>query len=49
MFVPSIGFTLAGLWLDGKWQTTPWLMFAGIILGFIVAVLAVKLQLKRLT
>jgi hypothetical protein len=48
MFVPSVGFTLAGLWLDGKMQTTPWLMFAGIIFGLLIAVLAVKLQLKRL-
>jgi ATP synthase protein I len=25
---------LVGRWLDGKWGTTPWLMIAGVVLGF---------------
>lgn len=48
MFIPSIGFTLLGIWCDNRWQTTPWLMFAGIILGMTIAALAVKLQYKKL-
>lgn len=48
MFVPSIGFTLLGMWLDSEWGTTPWLMFIGIIIGLVIAALAVWLQYKRL-
>jgi F0F1-type ATP synthase assembly protein I len=48
MFVPSISGTFLGIWLDGKWDTTPWLMFGGIILGFLVAAFAVWVQYKRL-
>lgn len=48
MFVPSVGMTFAGLWLDAKLHTTPWLLFAGSILGLIVAALAVRIQYKRL-
>jgi F0F1-type ATP synthase assembly protein I len=48
MFIPSIGLTLLGVWCDQRWHTTPWLMFAGIILGMIVAALAVWLQYKKL-
>lgn len=49
MFVPSVGLTLMGLWLDGIWQTMPWLMLAGAVIGLLVAVFAVKMQLKKLT
>lgn len=48
MFVPSIGLTLLGIWCDNKWQTTPWLMFAGIILGLLLAALAVWLQYRKI-
>ncbi len=48
MFVPSIGFTLLGLWLDGKWNTAPWIMLTGSIVGLVVAAMAVKFQLKKL-
>ncbi len=47
MFVPSIGFTLLGVWLDNKLQTAPWLLFLGIIVGLSVAAWAVKIQLKK--
>lgn len=43
MFVPSIGCTLLGVWLDMK----PWLMFAGVVLGFVGAYLLVNKQLGR--
>lgn len=48
MFVPSLGGTFLGVWLDGKWNTTPWLMFEGIILGFLVAAFAVWVQYRKL-
>jgi hypothetical protein len=48
MFVPSIGFTLLGVWLDGQFGTKPWLMTSGIILGLAGAVLLVRKQLSDL-
>jgi hypothetical protein len=48
MFVPSIGLTFLGLWLDGKWDTAPWLMLTGSIVGLAIAAMAVKFQLKKL-
>lgn len=46
MFVPSISFTLIGVWLDSVFATKPWLMFGGIILGFFGAYLLVANQIK---
>ena len=52
MFVPSIGFTVLGVWADtriltftGESATKPWFMVAGIIIGCLGAVLLVKKQL----
>ncbi len=47
MFVPSIGCTLLGVWLDSVFGLKPWLMFAGVILGFVGAYLLVNKQLGR--
>lgn len=44
MFVPTIGFTMLGVWLDQQWHTKPWLMFVGIALGFVFACLLVRRQ-----
>ena len=46
MFVPSIGFTLLGVWADAQLGTKPWLMAAGILIGFIGAFLLVKKQIS---
>ena len=46
MFVPSIGCTLLGVWADQHFGTSPWLMIAGIVLGFSGAFLLVKKQLS---
>jgi len=27
-------FALLGLWLDGRWNTGPWLLIVGVFLGF---------------
>lgn len=48
MFVPSIGLTLLGAWLDSRLQTAPWLLLAGSIFGLIIAALAVSMQLKKI-
>lgn len=48
MFVPAVGFTLMGVWLDNQFSVKPWLMFVGIIIGIITAVLLVKKQIAGL-
>lgn len=48
MFVPSVGLTLLGVWLDKQWSTKPWLMFVGILLGCVGAILLVWAQLRGL-
>ena len=45
MFVPSIGFTLLGVWLDGQLSTKPWLMIIGIGVGCLLAFVLVYRQL----
>lgn len=47
MFVPSVGLTIGGLLLDKQFQTTPWLMIAGIIVGTAIAILLVRAQMKK--
>jgi hypothetical protein len=49
MFVPSVGLTFVGLWLDGKWHTAPWLMMLGVVAGVLIAIMAVKLQIKKIS
>lgn len=48
MFVPSVGLTLLGVYLDEQFQTKPWLMIIGILIGFLGAFLLVKAQIGRL-
>ena len=48
MFVPSIGMTLLGVWLDTVFTTKPWLMIIGIIVGFAFAILLVKKQMETI-
>ena len=33
---PLVGFFLGG-WLDKRFHTSPWLMLAGLVLGFVAA------------
>jgi len=47
LFVPTVGLTVLGLVLDKQFATTPWLMIVGIVIGTVLAVLLVKLQLKK--
>ena len=48
MFVPSVGFTLLGVWADAEWNTKPWLMAVGIVIGAASAYLLVSRQIARL-
>jgi hypothetical protein len=45
MFVPSIGFTLLGVWGDTIFATKPWLMICGVVFGFVMAGVLVKRQI----
>lgn len=47
MFVPTIGLLLIGNALDEHWNTKPWLLLSGVVLGGIVAAYLVKLQLAK--
>ena len=47
LFVPLVGFTIAGLLLDKKLETKPWIMIISIILGAVIAYLLVQAQLKK--
>lgn len=46
MFIPSVGFTLLGVWADAQLGTKPWLMVAGIVVGCLGAYLLVAKQIK---
>ena len=48
MFVPGIGGTLLGLWLDRQFGTLPWLLITGIVLGSVTAFMLVRRQLKKI-
>ncbi|PID33447.1 hypothetical protein CR969_00720 [Candidatus Saccharibacteria bacterium] len=48
MFVPSVGLTLLGVWLDKVFELKPWLMIGGILIGFSLAGLLVKRQIDRI-
>lgn len=48
MFVPAVGFTLLGVWLDGQFGTKPWLMFVGIAVGVLGAWLLVIKQVDEI-
>ena len=48
MFVPSVGMTLLGVWLDATFETKPWLMLAGIVIGLALAIVLVRRQLNTI-
>lgn len=47
LFVPTIGFTLIGAWLDAQLHSLPWCMIAGIVLGSLLAIALVRRQLHE--
>ena len=48
MFLPTIGLTLLGLWLDNVSGTKMRWLLAGIISGAIVSVILVALQIAKI-
>lgn len=48
MFVPSIGLTLLGVWLDSEWRMKPWFMISGIVVGTIAAIVLVRRQINSI-
>lgn len=46
-FVPTIGGTLLGIWLDSIFHTAPIFAIILIILGFLTAMVLVTLQIKE--
>lgn len=48
MFLPTIGLTLLGLWLDNVSGTKMRWLLAGIISGAIISVILVALQIAKI-
>ncbi len=47
MFIPIVGLTLLGVWLDRSINTKPWATLLGIVVGTLIAGLLVKRQLQK--
>jgi hypothetical protein len=47
MFVPTIPLIILGDSLDKQWNTKPWLMLAGAVVGGLIAAWLIRLQLRR--
>ena len=47
LFIPTIGMTIAGVYLDNQIDTKPWLTIVGIVLGTILAAMLVRNQLQK--
>jgi len=49
-FAATIGvFTYAGYWADTNWGTRPWLMVAGVFLGFGLALYSMLAKIGNLS
>jgi len=48
MFIPMIGFTLLGVWVDQRVGSKPWLMVLGIAIGTMGAILLVRNQIRAI-
>ena len=46
MAVPTVGLFLLGDWADRQFVTKPWLMFAGLIVGIVLAAGLITHQIK---
>lgn len=47
--VPVVGLTLVGIYIDKHAGTKPWVTLAGSILGFVIAGLLIKRQIRAIT
>ncbi len=48
LFVPSVGGTVAGLWIDVSYDTRPWFTIIGVILGTLLAIFLVYAQIRAI-
>lgn len=46
-FVPTIGGTLLGIWLDSIFHTAPVLLIVTVLVGFGLSIVLVTLQIKQ--
>lgn len=46
--VPIVAFALGGRWLDRKFETSPWLLLAGIFLSLIVSSWLVYFKMAKI-
>lgn len=47
LFIPSIGGTLLGLWVDKSVETTPLFTVIGVLVGSLIAFWLVYIQIKK--
>lgn len=47
--VPVIGMTMLGIYVDTHYGTKPWLTLTGTVVGFVLAGLLVKRQIKAVS
>lgn len=47
MFVPTLGGTFIGLWLDSVYKTEPWCSIGGLAIGIVVTAVLIKQQYKQ--
>lgn len=47
MFIPTIGLLLVGRHFDVEFNTKPWLMLAGVLVGAVIAAMLIRSQFKR--
>ena len=47
MFVPTIGLTVLGVYIDKSINTLPWCTLAGIAVGSVIAGMLIRRQLKK--
>jgi membrane protein YdbS with pleckstrin-like domain len=46
--IPIVLFAFAGRWLDAKFETSPWLLLAGVILSIFISSALVYHKVKKL-
>ena len=47
MFVPTLGGTLLGLWLDKMFNAEPWYSIGGLAIGIIITAFLIRQQYKK--
>jgi len=49
IFIPVGGLAGLGIWADLHYHTKPWLTLSGVVIGFAIAILLIRQQLKSVT